>query len=237
MVDRWDTAALYSEECDVILHTCDSCCIDISHPEQDSPKDWCFIKKLSAYGVAAPFFRRNFGTSKFKPKKDVFHSLKNSKLSVAWHIRLPNYDGDHVDTRLQSEQFFDNVYNLLKNAFGKVPFQVYIFSQRPLQGFDYLGKYDPIYVATPDVADTLYHFAIADVLVTSGSAFTSVAAVLHDLNSIVLQAPPRDTGNGVHWMPQFAMIDAQGSLLYPSLEILASRAAHLSAQRKIAPVV
>ena len=171
--------------------------------------------------------------SEFEPKEDAFQKLRDSKLSVAWHIRLPNYEGDHVDTRLQSEQFFDNVCDLLKRAFGKAPFQIYIFSQRPLEGFNYLDKYDPIYVATPDVAETLYHLATADILVTSGSAFTSVAAVLHDLDSIVLQAPPRDTGNGVHWMPQFPMIDAQGTLLYPSFDILASRTALLSAKRQI----
>lgn len=227
-ISRWDHASELGNACKVILKTCDTCCPNLSRAGIDN-RDWCFINKLGAYGVAHPYFSKMFELSGFKPS--VNHFIRsNAAVSVAWHVRLPNYDGDHVDNRLNSETFFDNIFATIQKITGELSFEIFVFSQRKLTQHDYLGKYNVTNVYNLGEADTLYHLAMADILVTSGSAFTSIAAVIHSPRSIVLQAPPRDTGNGVHWIPTFAMVDENGLLLQPEVSVLSDK---LMALKKI----
>lgn len=232
VVQNWDVAGEFADLCDIILETCDTCCPDVSLPAINGT-GWCFLSKFGAFNLAKSYFRKLYRPSDYAPAFDVYNSsVANREIVVAWHMRtgdispVVNKAFYSILSKSSSEMYFANVFNQLNTIFEGRKLQLYVFSEGPLDGFELLNKYSPVYVDYLDVPDTLYHFIKADVLVCSGSSFPIVGA-LYSTN-IVLQSKPKEGVRGIYELAEHAILDDNGIIVRPELEVLTHRAKAIS---------
>lgn len=218
-VRNWDEAYIYRDHCHVILESCDQCCADMTAVPMLFETGWCFGRRTHVYNgfrleARHLFFR--YGNSASSPS--VFRdSWSHNALVVAWHVR----DGDLILN--YGHDYFSIVYNQLALVMHGLSFNIFFFSENLLSPqFDFLHTFNASFVSHLDVQSTLHHFVHADVLITSGSSFPSVAAV-YSTGAIVLQAFPKESRVGTYELPGEGFIARNGTIIHPSFSALSNR--------------
>jgi len=118
--------------------------------------------------------------------KDMFwanknkHVFTNGKTNVAVHIRRPNCH----DTRIQGsdtpDQYYLNVIQRIRNEHADKDLLFHIYSQGNMEQFECYKADDTVFHLNEDLSRTFIEFVAADILVTSFSSFSYIAAYLNE---------------------------------------------------------
>ena len=112
--------------------------------------------------------------------------FKNDKVNVAVHIRKKNqqdvqlgYD-DNVGGRAISEHYYLNIMNIIRKKYKDKNLQFHIYSQGKIEHFKNFESSDVQFHINEHICNTFIGMVGADILVTSPSSFSYVAALLSD---------------------------------------------------------
>jgi len=115
--------------------------------------------------------------------------FKNDKINVAVHIRRQNNnDYNNFDPSLRSlpDTKYLNIINIIRNR-HKTNLLFHIYSQGNITDFDKFKNEDVVLHIDTDIEDTFIGLVAADILITSKSSFSYVAALLS--NGIIYYNP------------------------------------------------
>jgi hypothetical protein len=105
---------------------------------------------------------------------------KNDKFNIAIHIRRPN----RHDTRVEGSDTPDNYYlyimNYIRQKYNDKELLFHIYSQGDINQFDCYKNEDVIFHIDEDIVTSFVGLVGSDVLITSQSSFSYVAAILSD---------------------------------------------------------
>jgi len=137
-----------------------------------------FERNIDYYCQSVPmnFIKKCFWENK---DRDVF---KNSAINVAVHIRRPNIHdrglaGERVTTH---NEYYLKVMNRIRHKYNDKELQFHIYSQGNITNFTILQKDDVIFHLDEDICKTFIEMVGADILITSPSSFSYVAALISD---------------------------------------------------------
>jgi hypothetical protein len=174
--------------------------------------------------------REAYSRSTYKPSRrlrDLTPAQKNEPvITIVWHLRLGDIvlhsDKEHFD-RLASQ-----IASALEKA-DKLPVHVFFLGEN-----DALGAF-PFVVETcteffkgncsypaMDAKETLYRMVESDVLVTSGSSFSAIAALFRT-DGIVLYEFPKENVLGIYEVSEQGLIAPNGAIAKPSMKELEHR--------------
>lgn len=114
-------------------------------------------------------------------ERNVF---KNDKVNVAVHIRRKNNQdvllghNDSVGGRTSSDAYFLNIIEHIRKNYKNIQFHIY--SQGKIENFEIYKNNDTELHINEDISKTFIDLVSADILVTSASSFSYVAALLSD---------------------------------------------------------
>ena len=116
-----------------------------------------------------------------KTKKLVFN---NDKINIAVHIRRGNiHDRGQAGARITTpNEYYLNIMNGIRNKYKEhdKELQFHIYSQGEMNNFAILQKDDVIFHLDEDICKTFIELVGADILVTSPSSLSYVAALISD---------------------------------------------------------
>jgi hypothetical protein len=105
---------------------------------------------------------------------------KNNKFNIAVHIRRENKcDGGNTE-RVRPDSFFLNAINNLRSLYDEEEVLFHIYSQGNINSFDLYKNDDVVFHIDEDLCETFIGLVGANVLVTSASSFSYIAAILSD---------------------------------------------------------
>ena len=139
-----------------------------------------FERNIDYYCQSQPmnFIKKCFWESK---DRNIF---KNNKKNIAIHIRRGNpHDrglaGDRITT---PNQYYLNIMNIIRNKYKDIDkeLQFHIYSQGEMNNFAILQKDDVIFHLDEDICKTFIELVGANILVTSPSSLSYVAALISD---------------------------------------------------------
>jgi hypothetical protein len=109
--------------------------------------------------------------------RDVF---KNDKFNIAIHIRRPNVQDNRIEGANTSDSYYLNVINHFREKYKDKDVLFHIYSQGDINSFDIYKNDDVVFHIDEDLCDTFIGLVGANVLVTSQSSFSYVAALISD---------------------------------------------------------
>jgi hypothetical protein len=112
-------------------------------------------------------------------ERDVF---KNKKINIAIHIRRENnHDKGQAGLRIITpNDYYLNIMNIIRKKYINRDLQFHIYSQGNINNFNILNNEDVIFHLNEDICKTFIELVAADILVTSPSSLSYVAALLSD---------------------------------------------------------
>jgi hypothetical protein len=129
------------------------------------------------------FLRNNEAINKIKEifwinkDKNVY---KNNKKNVAIHIRRPNKHDNRIEGANTPDSYYLYVINYIRRKYKDTDLLFHIYSQGNVTDFDIYKNDDIIFHINKDVFETFVELVGADILVTSASSFSYIAAILND---------------------------------------------------------
>jgi hypothetical protein len=115
----------------------------------------------------------------FWENKDKNH-FKNDFLNVAVHIRRQNlHDGRNARKEV-SNSYYLNVISYIRQKYIDKNIQFHIYSQGPIERFESYQHADTVFHLNESISDTFIGLVAAQVLVTSASSLSYIAAWLSD---------------------------------------------------------
>jgi hypothetical protein len=120
--------------------------------------------------------------------KNVFWKNKNrnffnnDKINVAVHIRRPNNHDTRIDGVDTSIEYYFNIINIIKEKYKhkEKPLLFHIYSQNDITAYHEFDKTDIQFHLNENLFDSFIGMVAADILVTSRSSLSYVAAILSD---------------------------------------------------------
>lgn len=109
-------------------------------------------------------------------ERNVF---KNDKVNVAVHVRRTN-SHDNRPSSPRPHEFYLNIINVIKEKYKNKHLLFHIYSQGKLEDFKIYENIDVILHINEPLPKTFTEFVGADILITSKSSFSYVAALLSD---------------------------------------------------------
>lgn len=167
------------------------------------------------------------------PMKNVTHSGK--QLTITWHLR----SGDFV-INANNPEYFEHVASQLASVLSNagVSFHVFFFGENDmLQKFPFVPGicqrhlHGQCSYPKSSVMETLYYMTKSDILVTSGSSFPAVAALLRT-DGIVLNAVPKENLIGVYEVNEQGRLAVDGTIVKPSLHQLTHQLQTIASREK-----
>jgi len=145
-------------------------CIDLIKTFEQNP-EW-YLSSSSLQNVKMNFWKNKC--------RDFF---KNNRLNVAIHIRSTNKNDITLDDyRVTPLAYYFNIIDIIrekyKNNDKKLLFHIY--SQNDINDYKLYNNSDICYHLNENVFDSFIGLVAADILVTSKSSFSYVAAILSD---------------------------------------------------------
>ncbi|GAX11239.1 hypothetical protein FisN_34Hu040 [Fistulifera solaris] len=229
VLDRWDGLVDQSKNesnaCNVLFMTylhwcCDSANICYCTTQQ---------ARIGTFDRVKWRMQEAFSRSKYVPSLSLLDLGKLPKhepiLTIVWHVR----QGDIV-LNAQKEHF-DNLSSQITSvlSIGKIPVHVFIYGEGEVfEKFPFLPDLCQQYFGgncsypTLDVRDSLYYMTESDVLITSGSSFPIIAAVLRT-GGVVLYEYPKENVLGIYELADHGIIDRDGMITTPSMKDLQYR--------------
>lgn len=115
----------------------------------------------------------------WKNKKINF--FNNDAINIALHIRRPNpHDNREDGTNTHLKYYFDIIERIKKTRVDDKQFIFHIYSQNDISEYDGFDKEGLCFHLNENMFDTFIGLVAADILVTSRSSFSYVAAILSD---------------------------------------------------------
>ena len=116
-------------------------------------------------------------------ERDYF---KNKKINIAIHIRRENnHDKGQAGLRIITpNDYYLNIMNIIRKKYTDRDLQFHIYSQGNINNFNILNNKDVIFHLDEDICKTFIELVAADILVTSPSSLSYVAALLSDSSEI-----------------------------------------------------
>jgi len=139
-----------------------------------------FEENIDYYCQSDPmnFIKKCFWENK---DRDVF---KNNKINIAVHIRRGNiHDKGKAGARITTpNEYYLNIMNGIRNKYKEhdKELQFHIYSQGEMNNFAILQKEDVIFHLDEDICKTFTELVAADILLTSPSSLSYVAALISD---------------------------------------------------------
>jgi hypothetical protein len=120
--------------------------------------------------------------------KNVFWKNKNrnffnnDKINVAVHIRRPNVHDSRIDGTDTKTEYYFNVINIIKEKYKheEKSLLFHIYSQNDISDYDNFDKTDIQFHLNENLFESFIGMVAADILVTSRSSLSYVAAILSD---------------------------------------------------------
>ncbi|GAX11237.1 hypothetical protein FisN_34Hu042 [Fistulifera solaris] len=226
VLDRWDVVVNQSKEennaCNVLFSTrlewcCDSA--DICYCTMHPPR-------IGSFDRVKWRMREAFSRSKYVPSRsllDLGALPKNEPiLTIVWHVR----QGDIVLNA--RKEHFDKLASQIASvlSIGRIPVHVFLYGDGEIfENFPFLPYLCQQYFGgncsypALDVRDSLYYMIESDVLITSGSSFPIIAAVLR-AHGVVLHEYPKEYVLGIYELAEHGLIEYDGTISTPSLRDL-----------------
>lgn len=173
--------------------------------------------------------REAFSRSTYTPLQQLQELMTHSPnknepiITIVWHLRLGdivlNSNKEHfVQLALQLATLLQKANNLpvhifflgQDNVLGSFPFLPEICKDLFQGNCSY-----PIM----GVKETLYYMVESDVLITSGSSFPAIAALLRT-KGLVLYEYPKENVLGIYELSEHGLIDPNGTIVKPSMSEL-----------------
>jgi hypothetical protein len=146
--------------------------------------------------ICYPFVQNNINTNNYKiyldEIKEVFYNDKKnpfdrSYLNIAIHIRVPNKCDNSPDASMwyinNKSYYFNIIENLTEETEQTKPIKFHIYSQGSDDDFKDYNSDNIILHLNESIEETFLSLCYADILVTSKSSFSYIAAMLN--NNIV----------------------------------------------------
>jgi hypothetical protein len=121
---------------------------------------------------------KNIKNTFWKNKNRNF--FNNGKINIAVHIRRPNIHDNRVYGADTKTEYFFNIINVIKNKYNDKPLLFHIYSQNDISDYDEFDKTDIQFHLNENLFDSFTGMVAADVLVTSKSSLSYVAAILSE---------------------------------------------------------
>lgn len=150
------------------------------------------LKRLDYGTIVMPFFEKNIDTccksihmdfikECFWKNKDANY-FNNNKLNVAVHIRRENsvdngFAGERATT---PNTYYLNIMNTIREKYKNKEIVFHIYSQGDIINFSDLVNNDVMFYLNYDIIETFKGLVSSEVLVTSPSSFSYVAALISD---------------------------------------------------------
>lgn len=139
-----------------------------------------FEENIDYYCQSDPM---NFIKKCFWENKDR-NVFKNNKINIAVHIRRGNiHDKGKAGARITTpNEYYLNIMNGIRNKYKEHDKELlfHIYSQGEMNNFTILQKEDVIFHLDEDICKTFTELVAADILLTSPSSLSYVAALISD---------------------------------------------------------
>jgi FkbM family methyltransferase len=162
------------------------------------------IPVISTYPFVETNINALYSTDSFKKIKYIFYKNKTTPftekcLHVSVHIRRPNYRDDRIDGSDTPDSFYLRAMNTIRSRYVNSKIKFHIYSQGDEKNFINFISEDTEFHLNEDVKTTFLGLVYADILITSRSSFSYLAALLSK-GTVFYQTfwhPPLD-----HWIKQ-----------------------------------
>lgn len=215
----WHERSFDAPNCGVLFKTCDTCCSNLnrSYIQESS---WCYFKKYWAFQSARPFFLRHFPGIDPTPK--ILEEVRErGSIDMVWHVRIGDLHLEDNTRREFVKRVMEQVHDLLNGR----QIELYVLADGNIDSsYDFyhtFKHYRPQYLNI-GVKEAFEIMIDCSLLVTSGSAFATVATLLKPKTRISLQSEPKE-GTGVSDIFEHAILDKLGNIVHPSQSELRKR--------------
>jgi len=106
--------------------------------------------------------------------------FNNNKLNIAVHIRRPNCKDNRKQGTDTNDSYYIDKINLIREEYKSDNLLFHIYSQGNIENFKLYENDDTILHIDQNIVDTFMGLVSADILVTSGSSFSYIAALISD---------------------------------------------------------
>jgi hypothetical protein len=110
-------------------------------------------------------------------EKDVY---KNNKINIAVHIRRPNKEDCRIEGADTIDEYYLRVMNHIREKYNNNELLFHVYSQGNLELFECYKNTDVVFHIDENVFDTFVGLVGANILVTSKSSFSYIAAFISD---------------------------------------------------------
>ncbi len=192
------------------------------------------VMTLGAFDRAKSHMREVYAQSTFEPSTTLFRinddgtstehtdrkgngvvTLRSDTMVVAWHVR----GGDIV---LNGErEFFDTVASQVASAMKGLPYHIFILGEETLKFFPFLTQMcaehfdSKCSFPTVEAREALHFMVKSLLLITSGSSFAYMAALLKTSGE-VLNAVSKEGLFGIYELASHGRLDLDGNIIKPS---------------------
>ena len=188
----------------------DSCCEENLHPRCDKG---CFGALFGLYNKYRWKMAKLHEFATFKSRLDLYHDHHDT-LIIGWHIRTG-------DIRLNRNiSYFETIFGQLHSATKNIPTRIYFIGENVDSEFPFLTSMCNTSVFSSncnfpklDAEEAFHHLLDSDVLITSGSSFAYLAAMLH--KRLVINAFPKGGISGVYEVFDHGQINKEGVIVKP----------------------
>tara|TARA_B100000795_G_scaffold107079_1_gene79083 strand:+ start:554 stop:1309 length:756 start_codon:yes stop_codon:yes gene_type:complete len=147
--------------------------------------------KIVQYTILRNWFEKNIDmacdSKYFKQIKSYFwqnkerNVFKNDKINISVHIRRPNSDDTQWHCReIIPHSYYLNIMSVIREKYKNKHLLFHIYSQGGLEDFKIYENIDVTLHINEQLSKTFIELVAADILVTSPSSFSYVAALLSD---------------------------------------------------------
>lgn len=146
------------------------------------------VKKIDYGGIVMKFINNNIDLCYKSPHlefikkcfwenkdKNVF---KNNKINIAVHVRRPNSQDNRKEGTDTPDKYYLNIINIIRNKYQNRELLFHIYSQGESKNFEIFKAPDTILHLNEELPVTFIGMVGADILVTSASSLSYVAALL-----------------------------------------------------------
>lgn len=208
--DSWENITeRNTSECGIFYLTRSMSCKQ--HPNQLAPG--CFGAINGLFDTYRCKMANAYQYSSFKTRLDLYKGYQD-KLVIAWHIRT----GDR--TLNKNASYFETISRQLSLAMENIPSHLFFIGENVVSNFPFLAPMCkaasfPGNCSFPelDAEESLHHLVVSDVLITSGSSFAYMAALLH--KKVVINAFPKNGNVGFYEVSEHGLMDQTGQIMKP----------------------
>jgi|UniRef100_A0A6C0C3W7 hypothetical protein len=135
-----------------------------------------FERNIDYYCQSVPmnFIKKCFWENK---DRDVF---KNNAINVAVHIRRPNIHDNRIEGTNTPDIYYINIMNIIREKYKNNEILFHIYSQGNKNQFILFNNDNVVLHLNEDICKTFIEMVGADILITSGSSLSYVAALISD---------------------------------------------------------